>query len=406
MKLLFISQYFYPEEFRGNEIAEDWVKRGDDVTVITAIPNYPAGKFFKGYGLFQKRREKVMGINIIRVPVFPRGSGSRVMLMLNYLSFAVSSSFICAFHSLRKKYDIVFVQQLSPVTMAIPALIVRKIQKIPLVLWVLDLWPESLTSAGNVNNRYVIRFFNWIVKKIYQHSDQILISSASFRHSIISKGDFNHKINYFPNWAEDSFEHISNKPDKIPNLPDGFIVMFAGNLGEAQDLESVFKAILQLKNQTNIKFVFLGDGRKKKWIENYIEMNGLQDSVLCLGRYPIKTMPQFFEKADVMLVSLKNELIFNYTLPAKVQAYMLSGKPIIGMLNGEGAQLIDKATCGYCVEAGNFKELALKIQQLSITEKQLLKQLGENGKRYANLNFNKSMLMDELYNNLNRLSNY
>ena len=403
-KILFISQYFYPEEFRGNDIAFDWVERGNNVTVITSIPNYPKGHFFDGYGLFKKRKEIIKGVRIIRIPVIPRGNGSGFSLLLNYLSFALFASVFAFFHSFNEKYEVVFVQQLSPVTMALPAIVIKNCQKIPLVLWVLDLWPESLTSAGNINNKLILDFFKKIVTYIYQKSDRILISSKSFGNSILEKGNFNSKIAYFPNWADTAFS-FTKKSFSLPNIPEGFIIMFAGNIGEAQDFENILKAADALRDNKRIKFIILGDGRKKVWVENYCKINNLEDTFICLGRFPIEAMPSFFEKSDVMLLSLKDEPTFNMTLPAKAQAYMMSGKPIIGMVNGEGKNLINEAKCGLCVDAGDYVALSESIKSLCEMNSIQLKKLGENGKQYALANFDKSILLNRLYKEIDSIIN-
>lgn len=395
MKYLFVTQYFYPEEFRGNDIAFDWVKRGIDVTVITAIPNYPTGNFFKGYGLFKKRKEIIQGVNVIRIPVIPRGKGNILILMLNYFSFAFFGSLYAMYLSKSVKFDAIFVQQLSPVTLALPAVVVKKIQKIPLYLWVLDLWPESITSGGNINNKWILKIFEYVVKLVYRNSDKILISSKGFKTSILQKGDFEKKIIYFPNWAEDLF--TAGEKCQLPNLPSGFIVMFAGNIGESQDFENVMKAANLLKKEKQIKFVIVGDGRKKNWVDAFCLKNELQNTVFCMGRFPLKSMPSFFNKADIMLISLKNDPILNITLPAKIQAYMASSKPIIGMMNGDGAYTIQQANCGCCVNASDFKSLAEKIILLSKKDKSELKILGLNGQLYANKYYNKLKLMDKLF---------
>jgi glycosyltransferase involved in cell wall biosynthesis len=403
MKYLFVTQYFYPEEFRGNDIAFDWAKRGEHVTVITAIPNYPAGTFFKGYNLFKRRKEVINGVEVIRVPVIPRGKGNPIILMLNYFSFALFGSIYALFLSYRRQFDAVFVQQLSPIMIALPAIIVKKKQKIPLYLWVLDLWPESLTSGGNIQNKWVLAFFEYIVKFVYFNSDKILISSRGFESSIITKGNFSHKIIYFPNWAEDVFSNTDKY--QIPILPNGFIVMFAGNIGEAQDFENVMRATLLLKNESHIKFVILGDGRKKAWVDEFCKRNELQNSVCCLGRFPLTSMPVFFEKADLMLISLKDEPIVNLTLPAKIQAYMTSCKPIVGMLNGDGARTIEESNCGLCVNAANYKSLASLILEMSNMEKRKLKEFAINGQNYSKLHFDKETLLNQLFNEILR-NNY
>jgi len=395
MNILFVTQYFYPEEFRGNDIVFDWIKRGNNVTVLTAIPNYPSGKTYKGYGFFKKRKEMVNGVNVIRVPVITRGNASGIRLMLNYLSFVISGSSYGFYLALTKKYDCVFVQQLSPVTIALPGIVVKKIKKIPLYLWVLDLWPESLTSAGDINNKFILIFFEKIVRFIYHNSEKILISSKGFKYSICKKGDFENKILYFPNWAEDIYTQKLNY--SIPPLPDGFIIMFAGNIGEAQNFETVLEISKKLKYNKEIKFVFLGDGRKKRWVEEFILREKLHETVFCLGRFPLKLMPAFFEKADVMLASLKDEEIFNLTLPAKVQAYMMSKKPIIGLMNGEGMELINESKCGYCVSPSNIDGFIECVTMMKNMNKNELQQLGENGFDFAMRYFNKVTIMDKFH---------
>lgn len=397
-KVLFITQYFYPEVFRGNDIAFDLVKRGVDVTVITAIPNYPKGKFFDGYGIFNKRCEVINGVKVIRIPLIPRGSNS-IQLMLNYFSFALNSSIFILFHCLFNKYSYCLLQQLSPITTALPCIIAKRIYKIPFYSWVLDLWPESLQSAGGINNKFVLGFFSSIAKMMYKSSDKILISSKGFEESIIQKGDFKDKIIYYPNWAEDAFSGSDSMI--IPEMPDGFKVVFAGNIGEAQDFKSIIEAAKLISEDDEIKLIIIGDGRKKRWVDEQIIYNKLENVIYMMGRYPIEYMKTFFTKADVMLVSLKNEQIFNLTAPAKIQAYMSVAKPIIAMMNGEGSNLINEAKCGLSVPAESPNELVEGIKSLKrLTEQQRL-ELGLNGKKYCDEYFNKDKCLTKLYNILN-----
>ena len=399
MKILFVCQYFYPEIFRGNDIAFDWAARGENVTVITAVPNYPSGKFFEGYGLFQRRKEFVRGVHVIRVPVVPRGKGGPIRLVLNYFSFVMTASVYCFYLAFKEKFDFVFVQQLSPVTMALPALIVKKIQRIPLYVWILDLWPESLSAAGGIKNKYVLMFFKFIVQFIYNNSSRLLISSKGFVKSISNQGNYLNKIIYFPNWAEDVFESatILDKNIILPVLPDGFLIMFAGNIGEAQDFDNIMKAALLLKSNQYIKFIIIGDGRKKEWVESFIKTNHLEDNFFIMGRYPIDFMPAFFKKANAMLLPLKNDIIFNLTALAKLQAYMASEKPIIAMLNGDGADIINEANCGLAAPAGNFLDLANKITLMSNYTPSQLDSLGKNGKKYCLEHFDKHKSLNYLH---------
>ena len=399
MKILLVTQYFYPENFKSNDIAFELAKRGYDVTVLTGLPNYPKGKIYKGYGIFKKRKETVNGVKIIRTLVIPRGKGGGMMLALNYISWAVIASFRAFFLALNKKFDTVIVHETSPITQGFPALVIKKIQSIPIYFWVLDLWPESLQSAGGINTRYVLDFFTAVTRLMYRKSDKILISSRGFRQSILEKGDFADKLIYFPNWAEDIFSNINKSENlSLPELPNGFRIIFAGNIGEAQDFEHVMKAALLLKENKSIKFILIGDGRKKLWVDNFINKNNLNDTVYAIGRFPIETMPYFFSKADVMLLSLKDDYIFSLTAPAKLQAYMAAKKPVVAMINGEARNLIAESGCGLSVPACDSKGLADNILELQAMHPDKLKNMGLSGFNYYKKYFTKDICITNLEN--------
>lgn len=401
MRILLVTQYFYPENFKSNDIAFELAKKGYDVTVLTGIPNYPDGKFYKGYGIFKNRIQKINGVKVKRALLFSRGNGSKISLALNYLSWTFFASIWAFFLSFIYKYDAIIVHEPSPITQGIPAIIVKKIQKIPMYFWVLDLWPESLISIGGVKNFFIISFFEKMVVWIYNNSDKILISSQGFKTSILEKGDYENKLIYFPNWAEDLFNN--QKVDYVlPEIPDGFIIMFAGNIGEAQDFDNIMETALLLKDHNEIQFVFVGDGRKKKWVDDFVIAHNLYTTVHVLGRFPIEMMPIFFGKADVMLLSLKDELIFNLTVPAKLQAYMAAGKPVVAMLNGEGANVVNEAECGFSTTAGNSHELAMLIMKMFALPKEELVRMGKNAKCYFDDNFSLDKSMNSLINIINK----
>ena len=389
MKILLVTQYFYPENFKGNDIAFEMQKKGHEVTVLTGIPNYPKGKFFNGYGYFKRRRETVNGVKVIRTFLIPRGNSTAIPLMVNYFTWFIFASFYAVYLALSKKFDKIIVQQLSPVMMGLPAVVVKKIQKVPVYFWVLDLWPESLESAGGIKNKKILGFFESMVKFLYRNSDKILISSKGFKQSILKKGNFEDKIIYFPNWAEKSInESKQNVEINLPKFPSGFNILFAGNVGVAQDLVNAIKAMeIVLKQNKKINFLILGDGRDRKRLEKLVLEKNIEKNIHFFGKYPIETMSYFFSKADCMFVSLKNEPIFSLSLPAKVQAYMSVGKPIISMMNGEGYNIINEADCGFAVHAEDYKDLAdkiLEIEKLPVLERQ---RLGENGKSFYQENF-------------------
>jgi glycosyltransferase involved in cell wall biosynthesis len=405
MKILVITQHFFPEQFRVNDVVSELVARGNEVTVITNIPNYPTSKRFPEYGFFHKRRETVFGARVIRTPQTKRDSGSGTAIAFNYLTSFASVSWRTFFNCFTHRYDAVLVHETSPVTIGLPGVIAKRVlhwfhprKNIPFYFWVLDLWPESLKAASSVRNPHILGFFASITRHIYRNSTKILISSRGFRESIVRMGNFADKLVYFPNWADKDTK--LNVDYKLPEMPDGFIVMFAGNIGEAQDFEHVMEAAKLLKDRKNIHFVFVGDGRKRAWVEQKRTSQGLEDTVHLLGYHPMSSMPLFFQKADVMLVCLNDSEIFSLTAPAKFQTYMNAGKPIIAMLNGEGQKIIDEAECGLHVPAGDSKALAEAIVNMSLMPSGKLLEWGSNGKKYCDEHFNLDRQMNMLTNML------
>ena len=393
MNILLVTQYFHPENFKSNDVAFEMARRGHKVTVLTGLPNYPQGKVYKGYGVFRKRKEIIEGVTVYRTLVIPRGKGGGVMLALNYMSWAFIASVWAFFMSIFKKYDAVIVHETSPITQGFPALVVKALRKTPIYFWVLDLWPESLESAGGVKNKRVLGFFTWVTRLMYRRSDKILMSSRGFRESILDKGDFEDKLVYFPNWAEDVFSQAVDV--EVPQMPEGFRVMFAGNLGEAQDMDAIVAAAQELKG-SNVKILLVGDGRKREWVEEQIKARGLEDVLFTLGRHPLSAMPSFFNAADVLLLSLKDEYIFSLTVPAKLQAYMASGKPVVAMMNGEARSIIADAGCGCSCPAGDGKGLAEILVKLSEAERSVLCEYGVKGKSYFDEHFTKEKCIDHL----------
>ncbi len=405
MKICIFTNHFYPEDFKVNDIAFELAKKGYDITIITAIPDYPKGKFYEGYSLFKRRRENVNGVNVIRLPIIPRGKGGTIRLVLNYISYFFCLSIFTYFYSFRHKYDRIFVHLTSPFFIGVCARKMAKRQKIPMLFWVLDLWPESLISAGGISNPLIIKPQIKMVRKVYEQCNMILISSKGFEKSICEKGDFRDKLVYFPNWAE---EVQSNEPSDFdiksikPFDENGnFIILFAGNIGEAQNLDASIEAAKILKDEKKIKFVFVGDGRRREHLQNLVKEYGLEETVFFPGRFPIETMPIFMNAASVLLFSLKDELCFNLTVPAKVQFYMSQGKPILAMINGEGADLVTKAKCGISIQAGDYNALTASINKLSEMPQNELDKLGLNGYKFYKDNFTKEERLNQLIAMLN-----
>ncbi len=396
-RVLLVTQYFQPENFKCNDIAFELQRRGYDVTVLTAIPNYPQGKFFDGYGLFKRRCETINGVKVIRGFVIPRGKGGKIGLSLNYLSYLVSSCLIALYLSLRYRYDAVFVHQVSPVTIGVAATLVKRLQRIPMYFWVLDLWPESLTAAIGLRNRYILGFFSKMVQWFYRRSDKILISSRGFEESICKKGDFASKIVYFPNWVDSAF--AENADVAIPDVPSGFVAMFTGNIGASQDFDTILDSAERLKEYSDIHLVIVGNGRDKERVESEIVRRELGATVHCVGSYPLEAMPATFAKADVLFAALKDEPIFALTVPAKIQAYMSSGRPIVTMINGEAMELVREVGCGEAVAAEDAEAFAAAILRMSQLSDEERRAMGERGKNYAadNFDFSKQMtLLEEI----------
>ena len=410
MKILFVCQYFYPEVFRGNDIAFHWAEEGHDVHVVTGIPNYPDGVFHKGYGLFKRRHEEIVQdvsgykkfkgkVWVTRLPIFPRGN-NKIMLMLNYFSYLIVAWVYILFHAIFHKYDRVFVQQLSPVMMSAPGVLYKRIRKVPLYTWVLDLWPESLTAAGGINNKYVLGFFRYFVMSEYKHSDKILISSRSFEKSIAEYGDYDSKIVYYPQWADGNDSSELNveslKSVEGVKIPDGFKLMFAGAVGEAHGFECTMQAALLTKGYKDIKWVVVGDGRRLDWVRGFVKEHGLEETVFTLGRFPAETMPWFFKQANVMLVTLNDDPLFRLYAPAKISSYMSAGKPIIAVLNGEGAEVIREAQCGWSLSAGDAEGFAKLAIELSQMDKTVLEEKGKNALKYYNRHYIKEDCLKRL----------
>ena len=399
-KYLLITNHFYPETFRCNDIAFELQKRGHQVTVLTGIPDYPLGKYHKGYSLFKKRVENINGVKVIRVAHIPRGNGRAIRMIIHYASSLFFFLLHAIYQALFHKYDAIFIHNTSPAFICLPAVLIKKIRGTKIDNWILDMWPENL-AAGGIYNKKIYSAVEKMMSVIYRNSDVIHIGSKGFKKLLMKKGVPEEKIEYLPNFCEDTNEE---KATAIPQLPNGFIVMFAGNLGEAQNLEYVMKGALQLKEQKDIHFVLLGDGRKKQWIEEFVQEHNLQETVHLLGRWPIGTMSTFFSKADVMLVSLTNEPIFNYVLPAKVQAYMVNKKPILAMQNGECQQVISDAKCGWFVNSDDIDGMVRTIKQISHTTHEEREKIGENGYRYYLENFELNKCIDKVESAMSRLS--
>lgn len=396
MNILIISQYFWPENFRINDLAEYWVKNGHNVSVLTAIPNYPEGRFYKGYGILTKTKENYKGVKILRVPIISRGTKNNLRLILNYFSFVFSSLLLAPFYC-HEKYDLIFIFEVSPITVALPAILLKKIKKIPIFLWVLDLWPESLSATNTVKSPFVLSWVGKLVRYIYKQCDCIMAASEAYFPSIEDLGGEKNKLSFFPNWGESVYEsppQNNSLPEKI-KLPHGFKIMFAGNIGVSQDFETILSAAELTKEYPEIHWIIIGEGRRSDWVKEQIQLRNL-NHVHVLGRFPQETMPAFFAQADVMLVTLKKDKIFSLTIPGKIQSYLACGKPVIASLDGAGNELVKKAQAGFTCEAENPEELAKQVIAMYRTSPAERESMGLHGKKYYEANFKRSLLFNRL----------
>ena len=394
MRLLIVSQYFYPENFRVNDLAAWLADRGHEVTVLTGIPNYPSGRFFPGYGYFRRRRETWKGVEVVRVPLVSRGKGGGWRLALNYVSFALSASILGMWH-LGSKFDAIFVHEPSPITVGIPAVVMRKRTGAPIYFWVLDLWPESVAAAGGVRARWLLNTLARLTRWIYGHCEKVLVQSRTFIPRVQAMGVPEVRIAYLPNWAEDWYRPSAAKYPPVA-LPTGFRLMYAGNIGAAQDFTTILAAAERLKDEANIHWLIVGDGREAPWVSNEVVRRGLQGTVHLFGSYSPERMPEFFAQADAMLVSLKANPVFALTVPAKVQAYMACGRPIVAMINGEGARIVDEAGAGLTCPAGDTEVLVATVLRMARMNRAEREAMGQRGLDYYQLHFEREKLFVQL----------
>jgi glycosyltransferase involved in cell wall biosynthesis len=368
LRLLVVSQYFWPETFRINDLVAELVARGHEVTVLTGLPNYPEGRVFDAYRSEPGAYTRFAGADVVRLPLLPRGSGN-LRLTLNYLSFVASGLLLGPWRLRSRSFDAIFVFQTSPVTAALPALLLRRIKRAPVLMWVLDLWPDTLSAVGVVRSPTLLGTVGRLVAFIYRRCDRILVQSRAFLANVRRHGGDMARVRYFPGWAEPIFEGglegVEAAPETAPYREGGFNVLFAGNLGDAQDFPAILDAAEELRARRDIRWLIVGDGRAAPMVRAEIDRRGLQANVVLLGRHPLDRMPSFFRAADALLVTLKRDPIFAMTIPGKVQSYLAAGLPLLAMLDGEGARVIEEAGAGLVAPAGDGRALAAQVERLA-----------------------------------------
>jgi colanic acid biosynthesis glycosyl transferase WcaI len=404
VRIWIITQYFHPENFGINQIATNLVDRGHSVTVLSAMPNYPSGEFSPGYGGWRTRRESYDGVSVIRVPVLPRGNASLLRLALNYASYAIVSSITAPF-LLRGRADIIFVYQPSPLTVAIPAIVLRWIKRIPVVLWVQDLWPESLTVGNVLPWPFTLALIRKAAGFVYRCCSLILVQSPAYIASVRVLAP-NVAIHYLPNSADSQYYPLDPPAAEPPHgLSQGFTVLFAGNIGIAQDFDAILSAAERVRRVPDIQWVIVGEGRRRDWLKSEIIVRKLGDTVHLVDQQRPEAMPPYFAFANALLVTLSQSKVAALTIPAKLQAYLACGRPIIAAVDGEAARIVKASGAGLICEPGRpaaLAEAVLELYKMSATERD---RMGKAGRKYFEQEFDHKVLMDELEGWLMELKN-
>ncbi|PNB73581.1 glycosyltransferase WbuB [Pseudomonas sp. GW456-E7] len=384
MKILVVSQYFWPEFFIINDLVRNLTAQGHVVKVLTGKPNYPEGVVFDGYSASGYQEEIYeSSVKICRAPLRPRGSSGAKNLLLNYLSFVVNGLRYYPRAVKGENFDAIFVFAMSPITAAIPAIYLKWKLKSHLTIWVQDLWPESLSATGFIKNKTALRLAGWMVRGIYAFADTLLVQSRAFREPVSRYADPG-KIVYYPNSYQDvppSTEQTRIPAPLLAELENNFCLVFAGNLGTAQSVETLVEVADKLRGLSGLKIVLVGSGSMLSWIESQKQSRAL-DNLILAGRFPASEMPHFFSRAAGLLVTLKQNEAFSYTIPSKVQAYLAAGRPIIAALDGEGARIVQEAGAGLTCPAQDAEGMANSIEQLFHMTLEQRESLGQSGRAY------------------------
>ena len=396
MNILLLTQYFWPENFPINAIARDLVKRGHRVSVLTSQPNYPEGVVYKEYNAWGIGVELYEGVKISRLPILPRGKGA-FRLGLNYISFVLSALLIGPWRLRRKDIDVIFVYAPSPIFQAIPAIFLGYLWRKPIVLWVQDLWPESLVATRAIKSKLVLNIVGWIVQFVYRHVQLLLVQSEAFV-GPIKKISSSTPVLYLPNPADDIFASINETNSSLMSiqaLKNSFVVMFAGNLGSAQSLDVIVQAAKLLKSESGIQIVIVGDGSRKNWLQEQVEINQLTNIHL-LGRHPIEVMPSLMQQANALLVTLSRQPIFELTVPSKLQNYFAAGRPIIASIDGEAARLVLKSGAGLVAPSEDplaLRNVILEMYHMNCDQREAM---GKAGRGFYRQHFQRNLLIDQL----------
>lgn len=388
MRILILSQYFWPETFIINDVVRTLTEQGHEVTVATGKPNYPDGKVFDGYRAWGSQRERYLDrVDVVRVPLWPRGQGGARNLVFNYLSFVLAGLLFLPWMLRKREFDAIVVFAPSPITQVIPAIALKWLKKARLALWVQDLWPESLSATGFVKNPQLLKAVGWLVKAVYRPCDLLLVQSRAFIEPVARYAD-RQKIVYYPNSIDiRSPGAVAPIPETLQTVLDNFFcVVFAGNLGTAQALDTLLQAAVHLRDDPQIRLVLVGSGSRLEWLKAQRHAREL-DNLILPGRFPMEAMPQIFERSGALLVSLNDEEAFAQTIPSKIQAYLAAGRPILASINGEGARVVLEARAGLASPAEHILPLVANIRAMKALGEAERAEMGAAGKEYFDAHF-------------------
>lgn len=396
MHILLLSQWYPPEPTSLlQELAQTWQELGHEVVVLTGFPNYPSGQLYPGYRIRLWQKENLAGVPIVRVPLYPEHSRSGFRRALNYISFALSSSLLGPL--LINRPDVIFVYH-PPLTIGLPAWFLSRFWHIPFVYQIQDLWPETLRATGMIHSESIFSWVDRFARWVYRRAEAICVISPGFRKNLIDKGVPSEKIQVISNWVDTTICY-PEEPDadlaRELGLDKKFNVMFAGNMGVAQDLETVIRAANLLQELESVQFVFVGDGVALAGLQNIVREFKLEN-VKFLGRFPSEMMPSLYALADVLLVHLKDEPLFNITIPHKIFAYMASGKPVLAAIRGDAADIIRDVEAGVVCEPGQPDKLAsavIKLYNLSTIERQ---EMGLRGLHRVRTSYDRERLVKHI----------
>lgn len=399
-KILFVCQHYWPESFRINDIADFFMSKGDcDIDVLCGIPNYPRGQFYEGYSVFQNRLQTHKGVSIRRTLEIPRGNNSNLRIFLNYISFPLASLMHVP-RLLFRRYDKIFIYQLSPVMMSIAGIVIGKIKRTETTMYVLDLWPENLFSVLPIQNRILKATITRISHWHYRNVDKIVVLSEKMKDRIIEiTGINNDKITILPQACEKLYENDIRDEKLASRFKGKFNILYTGNISPAQSFGTIIDAAKILRNRgiDNINWLIVGDGMSRDWLETQVEAQGLKDMFVFEGQKPVEDIPRYTPLADVLVGCLVKSNLLEATVPAKVMSYLAAGRPVVLAMDGEVQSLVnDTIKCGYVGPTEDSSELATNIQKIySLTDKERY-ELGANARKYHFEHFERNLILSKL----------